>query len=94
VVTRGCRIWHRLPRETLSRDHQPFRRYSAQQYGPSIKRTRNIGIIAHIDAVRYILDVPSVVDIITNNYVGENNYHGAYALLQWLHPSNRRYAWL
>lgn len=29
------------------------REYSASYHEPSIKKTRNIGIIAHIDAVRY-----------------------------------------
>jgi hypothetical protein len=61
---RGCQIWHRrlqcvvVGRGIPSCWSLAQIRFSSQQYDPSIKRTRNIGIIAHIDAVRWLLEFP------------------------------------
>ena len=61
---RGCQIWHRrlqsvvVGREIPSCWSLAQIRFSSQQYDPNIKRTRNIGIIAHIDAVRWLLEFP------------------------------------
>lgn len=61
---RGCQIWHRRLQCVVVRREIPSCwslaqiRFSSQQYDPSIKKTRNIGIIAHIDAVRWLLELP------------------------------------
>jgi len=62
VSKRGCHIWHqRLHRVILlnkskicsARSNTLYYPYStSHHHDPSIKKTRNIGIIAHIDAVR------------------------------------------
>ena len=45
-----------------------------------LSRTRNIGIIAHIDAVRFKLFSTFAQGL---TVTGKNNDYGAYALLQW-----------
>ena len=97
----GCRVWHRRLRcivflnkskSCLSRSGATLH-YSTShlhyQHDLSIRRTRNIGIIAHIDAVRY--SIFKCIVVTTHIWLGKNNYHGAYALLQWFHSSNRGY---
>ena len=63
VSKRGCRVWHRyLTQVTWPCMAKPsqlnaFIRYSSQQtesHDTLTETTRNIGIIAHIDAVSFI----------------------------------------
>lgn len=54
----------------------------------ALKRTRNIGIIAHIDAV---CDIYALLPRNTYTFsAGQNNYYGAHALLQRLYQTDRR----
>jgi hypothetical protein len=46
--------------------------HHTQEHGPDIKRTRNIGIIAHIDAVRVCLYLP--VMEWPDNILGQDYY--------------------
>lgn len=98
---RGCLLWHqRQPcsglfnrsKLCLSRPQTSYRYSTSHTHHPeeytSLQRTRNIGIIAHIDAVR---DLEPFSATIANILIGKDDDHRAYALLQWLHASNRRY---
>lgn len=51
----------------------------AQDVSTEVSRTRNIGIIAHIDAVIYEWGVSS--DCWADEIQGQDNDHGAHALL-------------
>jgi len=95
VSQRSCHIWHRHIRcvQSLKIVASTWRityRFYSDHHAPSIKKTRNIGIIAHIDAVSFILN-PCFFSMSIDCWIGENYNHGANALLQWLYPSNRRY---
>jgi hypothetical protein len=94
---RGCIGWHRRLRcisihpEGQSRWSKTSYRFSSHHHDPSIKKTRNIGIIAHIDAV--ILPDQRLYDVSElEAYVeaGQNNDYGAYALLQRFYSTDRR----
>ena len=52
------------------------------------RRTRNIGIIAHIDAVCNVL---LLLSSHAQFCAGQNYNHGAYALLQWAYSPDWRY---
>lgn len=58
----------------------------AHEHNAEIKKTRNIGIIAHIDAVGVI---GFLEEYILMN-VGQNDHDRAYALLQWHDPPDWR----
>jgi hypothetical protein len=71
----------KVPRRLLSTPAQP--------HTDALSRaTRNIGIIAHIDAVSSKMN--STCDDILMK-IGQNDYHGAHALLQWAYKKNRKY---
>lgn len=63
---------------------------SAHDGSTSLSKTRNIGIIAHIDAVCARSFRFSV--FFHSHHLGQDNHHGAYAVLRWLHKANRRCA--
>lgn len=54
-----------------------------------VSRTRNIGIIAHIDAVCH--ERKMAFSCKAYEIQGKDDYHGAHALLQWAYKTNRKY---
>ena len=54
----------------------------ASDVSTELSRTRNIGIIAHIDAVCHESNVTSACDVKTYQIQGQDDHHRAYALLQ------------
>ncbi len=98
---RGFMLWHQrqscisllnqskpcLLRPQASYWYSTSHTHHAEEY-TSLQRTRNIGIIAHIDAVG---SLKIFANTIANMSTGKDDDHRAYALLQWLHASNRRY---
>jgi hypothetical protein len=65
----------KVPRRLLSTQAQPH-------HDVLSRATRNIGIIAHIDAVSH--DMDNAIDEMLI-MIGQNNYDRAHALLQWAH---------
>ena len=71
-------------------------RFSNRQYATAaqdskqlaLSLTRNIGIIAHIDAVSTISS--AVVDLFSHNSTGQDNNNGAMFVLRQLHAEDRR----
>jgi hypothetical protein len=92
IARKCCPSWHLIWRSAVFRDvNRPslagvwLRRASSavgDQQEPQIQKTRNIGIIAHIDAVR-IFTPSDVFALIPDLEIGENNDNRAHALLQW-----------
>lgn len=76
---RRCTGWHqRLRCISLYPEHQCrwpkiSYRYSSHHHDQSIKKTRNIGIIAHIDAVSSLGNISNMPKPITYSVIGQNN---------------------
>ena len=65
---------------TSSRNHAAAITHEAEA---ASNKTRNIGIIAHIDAVS-ISAIHAPLNALTDS-IGQNYNHRAHALLQWVH---------
>lgn len=92
--TKACQIWR--SRHLGSVLLFGTQRISPRAYSTSpetstdqnVKTTRNIGIIAHIDAVSCYQAFRSY--IVTHILTGKDDNYGAYAVLQWGYSTNRR----
>lgn len=93
TLNSGCQVWHRRLQCHAWRLDAHLRwlsstaRHNSGQ-GQKLETTRNIGIIAHIDAVGHG-GLPVVLRWLICQ--GKNHDHRAHALLQWCNSSHRRY---
>ena len=77
--------WLLVPNRNITSTSQKKAQKVSQSEDNSIGKTRNIGIIAHIDAVCFRQAYISVMLTMK----GKNHYYRAYAVLQWFYSSPR-----
>lgn len=94
---RGCQLWQRRLQRvvlqsgaSLSIWRTSSRHVSSSSHDELTKTTRNIGIIAHIDAVRVLRPFIFMI-LCANSNTGQDNYYRAHALLQRVYSSNWKY---